>query len=130
MQKKRDAHNNPVTPERERFQAALAKRAMDIGLPGFKVAAYKPGDRKTEALLRERPSVPTPVADWDRHRFNSQVLERGIARVLNDTNLDLDLRTRSRVAQASWTNNVERMALDDCIDVIMLSLHEKRGRGQ
>jgi len=127
---KRNAHNNYVTPERERFQSTLSQRAMGVGIPGFKVAAYKPGDQKTQALLRKRPRVPAPVGEWDRHRYDSQVVERGIRRALNPAESpDLSLDSRMRIAKASWTNSADWMALDDCIDVIMLSLHSKRRQG-
>ena len=126
---KRDAHYNPVTPEREQFQSALSQRAMGVGIPGFKVAAYKPGEQKTQALLRQRPQTPAPVAEWDRHRFDSQVVERGIRRALNPAESpDLTFGSRVRIAKASWTNSDDWMAVEDCIEVIMLSLHSKRGQ--
>ena len=126
MKKRLDAHDNPVTPEREEFQSALIQRAVGDGLPGYKVAAYKPGRIQTLGLLRQRPSRPAPVAEWTRHRLNSKTIERGLRRALDPAEPDLFMEFRLRVVQASWLNNVNYLSIEDCQQLLMLSLHESR----
>lgn len=122
--KRLDAHDNPVTPAREEFQSALVQRAVGDGLPGYKVAAYKPNRMHTLGLLRERPSRPAPVAEWTRHRLNSKTIERGLRRALDPAEPDLFMEFRLRVAQASWLNNVDYLSIEDCQQLLMLSLYE------
>lgn len=124
---KRDAHGNPVTTERCEFQAAISTRALSGGIVGYRVGAYKESSTKVTALLRRRPAHKMPVAGWYRSYFDSQVLERGIKRALNPAESEhLSLETRTRIAQASWTNNPERIALDECQMLVEISLHERR----
>jgi hypothetical protein len=124
---KRDAYGNPITTERREFQSDVAEAALGDGLPGFKVGAYRTDTTKTTALLRRRPETPAPVAQWERHFFDSQVLERGIKRAINPVESpDLPFGSRIRIAKASWTNSPDWLEPEDCVALVELSLHGKR----
>lgn len=124
---KRDAYGNPLTVERRKFQSAAAEAAMGEGLPGYKVGAFRSSETKTTALLRRRPDTPAPVAQWERHYFDSQVIERGIRRAMNPAESpDLPFGTRIRIAKASWTSSADWLEPEDCVALIELSLHGKR----
>jgi hypothetical protein len=122
-----DAHDNPVTQERSQFQAALVRRAVIDGLPGYRVLSYKSTDELTTGLLREQPVEDVPIAQWPRHRLNSVTIERGIRRALNPaTGSGLPLQTRLRIAASSWLNDVGGLPAADCQIVLQLSLHDRK----
>lgn len=127
MLQKRDAYGNPLTTERREFQSSLAELAIGDGLPGYKIGAFRSSSTKTTAILRKRPEKPAPVAEWRRHYFDSQVIERGIKRSMNPIESpDMPLSARVRIAKASWTNTINWLEVEDCVAVVELSLHEQR----